>query len=619
MATSANVSGGSIPPARADVSPGCEGIFPKSCSVIRVKRVAGLVVLLVLALLLPIERVAATTIDGQFDQTGPLSGGSIFNLAILGRGGVPSGGVGSVALNVTVTNPTAAGFLTVWPTGQPRPTASNLNYVAAQTVPNMVIVPLGPGGQISIFASAGTTDVIVDVLGWFPSGSSFVGLTPARLMDSRPGAATADGAFAGGGKIVGGVAAGLSVVARGGVPSAGAGSVALNVTVTNPTVAGFLTVWPAGQPQPTASNLNFVPGQTVPNMVIVPLGAAGDLSIFASGGTADVIVDVLGWFPTGPSFTGLTPARLMDSRPGSATVDGNFAGGGKLGAAAPMNLGVLGRGGVPFGGVGSVALNVTVTNPTVAGYLTVWPAGQPQPTASNLNFVPGQTVPNMVIVPLGAGGQVSIFSSAGTTDVIVDVLGWFPADSSFTGLTPARLMDSRLPPPPPPPPPPPAPLTFSPGTHLINTDMPPGRYVAANAISGCYWERESGLGGTFAEIIANDFQGFKGRSIVDIQGSDVAFKFNGSCGTFKSYTAPAAPVPAIVPGAYVIGAHMLAGTYTTNAASGCYWARLSSFDGEGHSIIANDFVSTAGTQFVTINPSDIGFTTDAECGTWSPA
>ena len=456
---------------------------------IRVKRVAGLVVLLVLALLLPIERVAATTIDGQFDQTGPLSGGSIFNLAILGRGGVPSGGVGSVALNVTVTNPTAAGFLTVWPTGQPLPTASNLNYVAAQTVPNMVIVPLGPGGQISIFASAGTTDVIVDVLGWFPIGSSFVGLTPARLMDSRPGAATADGAFAGGGKIVGGVAAGLSVVARGGVPSAGAGSVALNVTVTNPTVAGFLTVWPAGQPQPTASNLNFVPGQTVPNMVIVPLGAAGDLSIFASGGTADVIVDVLGWFPTGPSFTGLTPARLMDSRL----------------------------------------------------------------------------------------------------------------------------------PPPPPPPPPPAPLTFSPGTHLINTDMPPGRYVAANAISGCYWERASGLGGTFAEIIANDFQGFKGRSIVDIQGSDVAFKFNGSCGTFKSFTAPAAPVPAIVPGAYVIGAHMLAGTYTTNAASGCYWARLSSFDGEGHSIIANDFVSTAGTQFVTINPGDIGFTTDAECGTWSPA
>jgi hypothetical protein len=86
------------------------------------------------------------------------------------------------------------------------------------------------------------------------------------------------------------------------------------VTVTNPTVAGYVTVWPAGQPIPTASNLNFVPGQTVPNMVVVPLGANGQVSIFVNGGTADVIVDVLGWFPTGMAFSGLTPARLMDTR-----------------------------------------------------------------------------------------------------------------------------------------------------------------------------------------------------------------------------------------------------------------------------------------------------------------
>ncbi|MCU1397578.1 MAG: hypothetical protein JWN62_687 [Acidimicrobiales bacterium] len=79
----------------------------------------------------------------------------------------------------------------------------------------------------------------------------------------------------------------------------------------------------------------------------------------------------------------------------------------------------------------------------------MWPAGADRPQASNLNFVPGQTVPNMVIVPVGANGQVSIFASSGTVDVIVDVLGWFPTGTGFTGLTPARLMDTRLAAPPP--------------------------------------------------------------------------------------------------------------------------------------------------------------------------
>ena len=266
------------------------------------------------ATLVPAFRVVATTSDGQFDAGGALVGGATFNLTVVGRGGVPGSGVGSVALNVTVTNPTVAGYLTVWPAGADRPLASNLNFVPGQTVPNMVIVPVGANGQVSIYANSGTADVIVDVLGWFPTGSGFTGLTPARLMDTRSDGATADGVSAGGGSLAGGSMRAVTVVGRGGVPGSGVGSVALNVTVTNPTVAGYLTVWPAGADRPLASNLNFVPGQTVPNMVIVPVGANGQVSIYANSGTADVIVDVLGWFPTGSGFTGLTPARLMDTR-----------------------------------------------------------------------------------------------------------------------------------------------------------------------------------------------------------------------------------------------------------------------------------------------------------------
>jgi hypothetical protein len=98
---------------------------------------------------------------------------------------------------------------------------------------------------------------------------------------------------------------------------------------------------------------------------------------------------------------------------------------------------------VPASGAGSVALNVTVTNPAGPSFLTVWPAGVDRPTASSINFVGGQNVPNMVIVKLGTGGKISLFSPTPTVDVVIDVLGYFSAGGAFTGITPARLMDTR--------------------------------------------------------------------------------------------------------------------------------------------------------------------------------
>ncbi len=392
-------------------------------------------------------RAASPTVDGQFVGGGPIAGGSSIDLTVVGRGGVPASGVGAVARNVTATNPKANSYLTVWPAGAARPTASNLNVVTGQTVPNMVIVPVGAGGKISIFNFAGTVDVIVDVLGWFPTGAAYTGLTPARLMDTRPGLPTVDGAASGAGPVGAGGTTDLTVVGRGGVPATGVGAVALNVTATGPTANSYVTVWPAGAARPTASNLNVVAGQTVPNMVIVPVGAGGKISLFNFAGTVDLVVDVLGWFPAGGSYTGLSPARLMDTRPGLPTVDGQAVGAGPVGQGGTTDLTVVGRGGVPASGVGAVALNVTVTNPTLGSFLTVWPAGEARPTASNLNMVAGQTVPNMVIVPVGAGGKISIFNNGGTVDVIVDVLGWFPTGGGYTGLSPARLLETRATPP----------------------------------------------------------------------------------------------------------------------------------------------------------------------------
>ena len=94
------------------------------------------------------------------------------SIAITSRAAVPDGNVTAVAVNITVTNPTATGFLTVYPKGSPTPDASNLNYVRGLTVANLVTAGVGPDGAITIFNSAGTADVIVDVTGWFEGTSA---------------------------------------------------------------------------------------------------------------------------------------------------------------------------------------------------------------------------------------------------------------------------------------------------------------------------------------------------------------------------------------------------------------------------------------------------------------
>jgi hypothetical protein len=206
----------------------------------------------------------------------------------------------------------------------------------------------------------------------------------------------------------------------------------LNVTVTEPSQQGFLTVFPTGAARPNASNLNFVAGQTIPNLVIAKVGTDGQVSIYNNLGNTHVIADVVGWFPTTSSFTGLTPARLLDTRPGNVTVDGQFAGIGPVANNATLNLTVVGRGGVPASGVGAVVLNVTVTEPSQQGFLTVFPTGAARPNASNLNFVAGQTIPNLVIAKVGTNGQVSIYNNLGNTHVIADVVGWFPTENPHT-------------------------------------------------------------------------------------------------------------------------------------------------------------------------------------------
>ncbi len=352
--------------------------------------------------------------------------GETFNLQVTGQGGVPASGVTAVVMNVAVTQPTAPSFLTLWPEGDPKPAPSNLNFVTNQTRPNLVTVKVGPTGMVSIFNGSGSTHIVADVSGWYSDdtvvgGSRFQALVPDRILDTRTGNGHTGPAGAA-------QSFDLQVTGRGGVPASGVTAVVMNVGVTGPTASSFLTIWPQGTAQPTASNLNFVANQTVPNLVVVKVGPTGMVTIFNGAGSTHVIADVFGWYSDtsvagGGRFAPVVPARILDTRTangGHPTV---------VTAGETFNLQVTGRGNVPASGVTAVVLNVTVTNPTALSFLTLWPESEAQPPTANLNFLANQTVPNLVVVKVGPDGKVSIFNGAGTTNVIGDVFGWFKAPS----------------------------------------------------------------------------------------------------------------------------------------------------------------------------------------------
>ena len=364
------------------------------------------------------------------DQAAVAAYGTI-HLQVSGRGGVPDSGVSAVVLNVTVTAPTKAGFLSVYGEGDALPGTSNLNFVVAQTVPNLIITAVGTDGKVALHnSSGGTVQLVADVSGYYRSGAptvagTFGSLSPSRLLDTRTGVGAAKIAVAAGGTVH------LQVNGSGGVPASGVSAVALNVTVTEPTKAGIMSVYGDGDALPGTPNLNFVAAQTVPNLVIAAVGIDGKVAFHnGSGGTVQLVADVSGYFRSGAAtvagaFGSLSPSRLLDTRTG--------VGGAKIAVAAggTVHLQVNGSGGVPASGVSAVVLNVTVKAPTKAGSMSVYGDGDAVPGTPNLNFVAAQMVQNLVIAPVGANGNVDLYNnSGGTVQLVADVSGYYLATIS---------------------------------------------------------------------------------------------------------------------------------------------------------------------------------------------
>ncbi len=325
------------------------------------------------------------------------------------------------SLNVTAVPSGTLSFLSLWPTGEPRPVVSTLNSFGGIVVANAAIVPAGTGGAVSVYASD-QTNVVLDINGYFDAsgaaGYSFYAATPCRIADTR----RPTGEFGGPSMFASETRSFPIPLSACGTASA-ASAYSLNVTVVPSGPLAFLTTWPTGPARPLVSTLNSYTGEVVANAALVPAGTNGAVSVYVTGQT-DVILDTNGYFaqPGGAgalSFYPVTPCRVADTR--NAT--GPF-GGPELAAGTTRSFALpAGACYVPSNAV-AYALNVTVVPDTTLTYLTAWPAGSSRPNASTLNSWDGSVVANAAIVPAGTNGAIDIYATD-NTQVILDINGYF--------------------------------------------------------------------------------------------------------------------------------------------------------------------------------------------------
>jgi hypothetical protein len=319
--------------------------------------------------------------------------------------------VAAYSLNVTAIPNGSLSYLTVWPTGQPQPTASTLNSDGRNKA-NAAIVPAGTNGGVNVFVSD-PSQVVLDISGYFtPVGTgsplAFYPLTPCRLVDTRNAAGPL-----GGPTLAAGSTREFPVRSACNLPSAAA-AYSLNVTAIPQGALPYLTIWPSGQSQPAVSTLNAPTGTVAANAAIVPAGSNGDVTVYVAG-TSDVAIDVNGYFATpgagGLSLYATTPCRVLDTRSGAGALTGVLSVNVESSTCAPPSS------------AQAYVINATVVPSSSLGYLTLWPAGQTQPQVSTLNALDGVITSNAAIVPT-VNGSINSYA-ANPTQLILDLFGYF--------------------------------------------------------------------------------------------------------------------------------------------------------------------------------------------------
>jgi len=265
---------------------------------------------------LPLRRVLDTRT--RLGAAGPLPGLASMAVKMSGVGGIPATGVSAVVVNMTVTAPVSGGYIAASANGSTRQGISHVSFVRGQTVANLVVVPLGGDGMISVVnKSGGSTQLVADVVGYYLSGNAaaagtFQVVPATRLLDTRSGLGAAAAPLPAGASMT------FTVSGKGGVPASGVSVVILNITVVEAAAQGYLTVYPDGGSRPTGSNLAFATRQTVANLVAVPVGLGGRVRISnTSGGAVNLLADVAGVHVDG---TGTAGCNTVQSDPSGTLI-----------------------------------------------------------------------------------------------------------------------------------------------------------------------------------------------------------------------------------------------------------------------------------------------------------
>jgi hypothetical protein len=346
----------------------------------------------------------------------PLVAGSPRALDVVSASATPAT-VRAAVLNVTVTGSTANTFVSARPSDAPATSTSLSNVGAGQTIANLATVAVGRFGSVTFSTASGATDLVVDLVGYYDDAAPalFTPRPATRILDSR----TAVGDW--GAALAAGSPKSLVVRGRGGVPP-GATAVAANLTVTEATANSFVSVSPDGAP--AGSSINFARGETIANMITLPIGVDGSIQVANAIGAVDVIVDVVGYYQpgTGLRFHPTVPTRVLDDRVG-------------VGATGPWAQGQTRTVPIPIaGGVGeppvvdpaAVVLNLTATNGTKGSYVSVVPPDADPALSSTLNFGAGQTIAHGSL-SASTAHAVKIFNNTGSVDLVADLQGYFTA------------------------------------------------------------------------------------------------------------------------------------------------------------------------------------------------
>lgn len=357
------------------------------------------------------------TRNGTGAPVAPIGAGQTVTVQVGGVGGaVPSKGVSAVALEVTVLDPSVGSYLEVWEAGQAQPPVSSVDTTGGVVGDDLVISRVSAGGKVAVYNSAGSTDVTVDVVGWFSDGtvaggSSFVPVAPVRLFDTRQTHQT----LGPGGQVV------VRVAGVDGVPSSGVTGVVFTLTAVQPTAASLLRVWPTGSPEPLGPAATAVPALAFSSLVVSAVSASGSVTVASSAGTTDVLGDLAGFFTSGAGvvFHAVAPVRMLDTRNGTGVAQG------QIGPGGVDTLQVTGSSSEVPKAAKAVVINVGVVNQTASGYVILGPAGQPPPGTTNVSFGASGAIADLAVVELSSGGALSVDNVVGSVDVFGDVVGYF--------------------------------------------------------------------------------------------------------------------------------------------------------------------------------------------------